>query len=124
MVEKPSIGMFQTGGVRGSWRIPGREKERNFTDLGYWIDLARRCEAAGVDFLFLADSYGYPALPGSIVPTAIEKNVQLSTVDSQMHISALAAVTEKLGLVTPVSTPVEKPTTDTRQYRTLAHFSH
>lgn len=123
MVEKLTIGMFQTGGVRGSWRIPGRESEWNFTDLAYWIDLARRCEAAGVDFLFLADSYGYPALHGSIVPTAIEKNVQFSTVDSQMLISALAAATEKLGLVTTVSTTVEKPPTVTRQYRTLDHLS-
>jgi FMN-dependent oxidoreductase (nitrilotriacetate monooxygenase family) len=123
VTQKLSIGMFQTGGVRGTWRIPGREDERNFTDLGYWIDLARRCEEAGADFLFLADSYGYPALHGGIIPTAVEKNVQFSTVDSQMLMSALAAVTEKLGLVTTVSTTVEKPPTVTRQYRTLDHLS-
>jgi FMN-dependent oxidoreductase (nitrilotriacetate monooxygenase family) len=123
MTKKLTIGMFQTGGVRGTWRIPGREHERNFTDIDYWIDLARRCEAAGVDFLFLADSYGYPALDGAIVPTAIERNVQFSTVDSQMLISALAAATDRLGLVTTVSTTVEKPPVVTRQYRTLDHLS-
>jgi FMN-dependent oxidoreductase (nitrilotriacetate monooxygenase family) len=124
MTKKLTIGMFQTGGVRGTWRIPGREGERNFTDLRYWTDLARACEDAGVDFLFLADSYGYPTLDGSVIPTAIEKNVQFSTVDPQMLMSAMAAVTETLGLVTTTSTMVAPPAVLTRQYRTLDHVSN
>ncbi len=123
MPKKLAIGMFQTGGPRGTWRMPGRENERNFTDVDYWVDLARKCEAAGADFLFLADSYGYPVLNGGIVPTAIERNVQFSKIDSQMLMSALAAATERLGLVTTVSTNVEKPPTVARQYRTLDHLS-
>ena len=123
MTKKLAIGMFQTGGVRRTWNMPGRENDQNFTDLSYWTDLAKKCEAAGVDFLFLADSYGYPTLNDTIIPTAIERNVQFSTIDSQMLMSALAAVTEKLGLVTTVSTMVEKPPTVTRQYRTLDHLS-
>lgn len=123
MTKKLAIGMFQTGAARGTWRIPGRENERNFLDLDYWTDLAQKCEAAGADFLFLADSYGYPVLHGGIIPTAIEKNVQFSKIDSQMLMSAMAAVTEQLGLVTTVSTSVEQPPTVARQYRTLDHLS-
>lgn len=123
MTKKLAIGMFQSGRARRTWMIPGREDEPNFTDLEYWIDLARRCEAAGADFLFLADSYGYPTLHNTVVPTAIERDVQFSTVDSQMLMSALAAATSTLGLVTTVSTTVEKPPIVTRQYRTLDHFS-
>jgi alkanesulfonate monooxygenase SsuD/methylene tetrahydromethanopterin reductase-like flavin-dependent oxidoreductase (luciferase family) len=114
MTKKLAIGMFQTGGVRRTWNMPGRENDRNFTDLSYWTDLATKCEAAGVDFLFLADSYGYPTLNETIIPTAIERNVQFSTIDSQMLMSAMAAVTKKLGLVTTVSTMVEKPPTSPR----------
>jgi FMN-dependent oxidoreductase (nitrilotriacetate monooxygenase family) len=123
MAKKLSIGMFQGGGVRQTWKMPGRENEPNFTDLGYWIDLARKCEAAGVDFLFFADSYGYPTLHEEIIPAAIERNVQFSTVDPHTLIAALAAVTTKLGLVTTTSTMVEAPPALTRQYRTLDHFS-
>jgi FMN-dependent oxidoreductase (nitrilotriacetate monooxygenase family) len=123
-MKKLAIGMFQTGRVRDTWSIPGREDEPNFTDLGYWIDLARKSEAAGVDFLFLADSYGYPTLNGRIVPTAIERNIQFTTIDPQMLISALAAATERIGFVTTVSTQVEAPPIVTRQYRTLDHLSN
>jgi FMN-dependent oxidoreductase (nitrilotriacetate monooxygenase family) len=123
MTKKLTIGMFQTGGVRGTWRIPGREDEGNFTDLAYWMDLARKCEAAGADFLFLADSYGYPTLGGTVIPTAIQRNVQFSTIDSQMLMSAMAAVTDTLGLVTTTSTTVAPPAAVTRQYRTLDHLS-
>ncbi|GAA4784876.1 NtaA/DmoA family FMN-dependent monooxygenase [Microbacterium gilvum] len=121
--KKLAIGMFQTGGVRPTWRMPGREHERNSTDLGYWIDLARACEDAGADFLFLADSYGYPTLHDEVIPTAVERNVQFSTVDPQMLVSAIAAATERLGIVTTVSTQVEPPPVVTRQYRSLDHFT-
>jgi FMN-dependent oxidoreductase (nitrilotriacetate monooxygenase family) len=123
MTKKLAIGMFQGGGVRQTWKVAGREDEPNFTDLDYWLDLARTCEAAGVDFLFFADSYGYPTLNESVIPTAVERNVQFSTVDPHTLISALAAVTTKLGLVTTTSTMVESPPALTRQYRSLDHFS-
>ncbi|WP_150306551.1 NtaA/DmoA family FMN-dependent monooxygenase [Planctomonas psychrotolerans] len=123
MTKQLTIGMFQSGAVRRTWNMAGRETDRNFTDLEYWTDLARTCEAAGVDFLFLADSYGYPTLNSTIIPTAVERNVQFSTIDPQMLMSALASVTRTLGLVTTVSTMVEKPPTVTRQYRTLDHLS-
>jgi len=123
VTEKLTIGMFQGGRVRETWKIPGREDEPNFTDLEYWIDLARKCEAAGADFLFFADSYGYPTLGDSIIPTAIERNVQFTTVDPHTLISALAAATTTLGLVTTTSTMVEAPPAITRQYRSLDHFS-
>ena len=123
MTRKLAIGMFQNGRARGTWKIPGREHEPNFTDLDYWVDLARKCEVAGADFLFLADSYGYPTLGGTVVPTAVERDVQFSTVDSQMLMSALAAATSTLGLVTTVSTMAEKPPIVARQYRTLDHLS-
>ncbi|MCU1479265.1 MAG: hypothetical protein JWQ19_51 [Subtercola sp.] len=123
MSQKITIGMFQTGGVRPTWKMAGRETDANFTDLDYWTDLAKKCEAAGADFLFLADSYGYPTLNGSIIPTSIERNVQFSTVDAQMLMSAMASVTTSLGLVTTISTTVEKPPIVTRQYRTLDHLT-
>ena len=123
MTPTLTIGMFQGGRVRDTWKIPGRENEPNFTDLDYWIELARDCEAAGADFLFFADSYGYPTVDDSIIPTAIERNVQFTTVDPHTLISALAAATTEIGLVTTTSTMIEAPPAVTRQYRSLDHFS-
>ena len=123
MTKKLAIGMFQSGAVRGSWKMPGREADRNFTDLDYWITLAKKCEESGADFLFLADSYGYPTRNGTIIPTAVERNIQFSNIDPQMLMSALAAATTTLGLVTTLSTQVEQPPIVTRQYRTLDHLS-
>ena len=123
MTKKLAIGMFQGGRVRDKWKIPGREDEPNFTDLDYWLDLARKAEAAGADFLFFADSYGYPTMHGSIIPTAVERNIQFTTIDPHTLISALASVTTTLGLVTTTSTMVEAPPSVTRQYRSLDHFS-
>jgi FMN-dependent oxidoreductase (nitrilotriacetate monooxygenase family) len=123
MTTPITFGMFQTSAARNTWKIRGRESDRGFTDLDYWIDLAKKCEAAGVDFLFLADSYGYPTLDGHVIPESVERNVQFSNIDPQVMMTALAAATESLGLVTTVSTQVEPPAAVTRRYRTLDHFT-
>lgn len=123
MTKKIALGMFQGGGVRGSWKTPGQENAPNFTDLDYWIDLGRKCEEAGVDFLFFADSYGYPVLHDEIVPTAIEKNIQFSKVDPMLIIPAVATATSRLGLVSTISTMTEQPPAVARQFATLDHLT-
>lgn len=123
MTKTLTIGMFQAAMVRPTWRMAGRTTDRNYDDLSYWQDLARACEENGADFLFLADSYGYPTAGDHVIPLAVERNVQFTTFDPQMLISALAAATRRLGLVTTVSTMVEAPPVVARQFRTLDHFS-
>ncbi|GAA1001938.1 NtaA/DmoA family FMN-dependent monooxygenase [Subtercola frigoramans] len=122
MKKTLTIGMFHVTRARPTWRTPGFDGP-DFTDIEYWTDLAKACEANGADFLFLADSYGYPTADDQVIPNAIERDVNFSTIDPQMLISALAAVTEHIGLVTTVSTMVESPPVVTRQFRTLDHLS-
>ena len=123
-MSKPwTIGMFQTAGLMGSWQLDGNTAT-DFLDLSHWIAMARRCEAAGVDFLFFADDYGYPVLHDQIPPVALAKAVQFPRADPMMIIPALAAATETLGLVVTVSTTIEKPPLVARKFATLDHFTH
>ena len=64
------LGMFQSAGPMGMWKLP-ENRSTDYLDLEYWVTMARRCEQAGVDFLFLADDYGYPIVDDAVPPAAI-----------------------------------------------------
>jgi FMN-dependent oxidoreductase (nitrilotriacetate monooxygenase family) len=117
-----TIGMFGGMILTGSWRMAGNSSP-DFLDLDHWIRLARRCDEAGADFLFLADTYGYPLIDGQVPPEAAAAGMHLPTADCLSIMSALAAVTKNLGLVATVSTSVEKPPMVARKFATLDHLS-
>ncbi|MWV57758.1 NtaA/DmoA family FMN-dependent monooxygenase [Rathayibacter sp. VKM Ac-2754] len=116
------IGMFQSGMLMGSWRLPENTSYR-FLELDHWIDMAKRCEEAGVDFLFMADDYGYPVVDDTVPDAAVRNGVHVPKADPAMILPALAAVTERLGLVTTQSTSVEKPPMVARKMATLDHLT-
>jgi FMN-dependent oxidoreductase (nitrilotriacetate monooxygenase family) len=116
------IGMFQSAMLMGSWRLP-ENTSPNFLSLAHWIEMAKRCEEAGVDFLFMADDYGYPVVNDAVPGAAIRNGVQTPKADPAMILPALAAVTERLGLVTTLSTSVEKPPMVARKMATLDHLT-
>lgn len=117
------IGMFQCAGLMGAWKLP-ENTATDFLDLGHWLTMARRCEEAGVDFFFFADDYGYPVVGDGIPATALRGGVQFPKADPTMILPALAAVTERLGLVTTLSTTVEKPPMVARKMATLDHMTN
>ena len=116
------IGMFQAMTTMGQWRLPGSTSPE-FLDLEHWVTMARRLDVAGVDFLFLADDYGYPVVDGHVVPRAIASAVQFPKADPMVLLSALALATERLGLVATVSTTVERPQVVARRFATLDHLT-
>ncbi|MEF2976132.1 NtaA/DmoA family FMN-dependent monooxygenase [Subtercola sp. YIM 133946] len=126
MPAKPlTLGIFQLlspNGMSGAaWRHP-QNASHHYKELDHWIELAKRFEDARLDFLFFADSYGYPTLAGTVPPEAHEEAL-LVRMDPMMIISALAAVTDKLGLVVTASTTFEPPYANARRFSTLDHFS-
>lgn len=123
MTEPWKIGMFQSAGLMGAWKLP-ENTATDFLDLNHWLTMARRCEEAGVDFLFFADDYGYPVVGDGIPANALRGGVQFPKADPTMILPALAAVTEKLGLVTTLSTTVEKPPMVARKMATLDHLTN
>ena len=116
------IGMFQAMTTMGQWRMPGNTST-DFLDLAHWIEMAKKLDAAGVDFLFLADDYGYPVVDEHVVKRAFAGAIQFPKADPVVLLSALAAATERLGLVTTVSTTVERPQVLARRFATLDHLT-
>lgn len=121
-----TLGVFQSlspsNGIGASWRNESNTAT-DFLDLGHWTALARQLDQAGVDFLFFADSYGYPTLEDEVIPTAVQDAIALPLGDPITVLSAIAAVTENLGIVATASTTVEKAAAVARRYATLDHLT-
>ncbi|MGY1840187.1 MULTISPECIES: NtaA/DmoA family FMN-dependent monooxygenase [unclassified Modestobacter] len=121
------LGAFQTmnpnGTVGVSWRHPANTS-LEFLTLDYWIRLARQLESGGFDFLFFADSYGYPTTAdGDTIAQGLVDGTNVPMADPVTLISALAAATDRLGLAVTASTQVEKAPAIARRFGTLDHLT-
>ncbi|MCJ1697805.1 NtaA/DmoA family FMN-dependent monooxygenase [Rathayibacter caricis] len=120
------LGAFQTmnpnGTVGASWRHP-ENTSSGYLSIAYWTDLARTLEDGGFDFLFFADSYGYPTVDGELLPGAVANGMYVPMADPITIVSAAAAVTSRLGFVVTSSTTVERPAAIARRYGTLDHLT-
>jgi FMN-dependent oxidoreductase (nitrilotriacetate monooxygenase family) len=124
---KPLVfGIFQyigpNGTVGSAWQHPD-DRSAEFMTIGYWTTLAKKFDDAGLDFLFLADSYGFPALDGELLDASVREGRGLPQGDPMPIITAMAAVTEKLGFIVTTSTTVEPPAANARRFTTLDHFT-
>ncbi|WP_291041373.1 NtaA/DmoA family FMN-dependent monooxygenase [Herbiconiux sp.] len=121
-----SFGIFQyigpNGTVGSAWQHPD-DTSAEFTRLSHWTALAEKFDAAGLDFLFLADSYGFPALDGELLEAAVREGRGVPQGDPMPLVSALAAVTRRLGFIVTTSTTVEAPAANARRFATLDHFT-
>jgi FMN-dependent oxidoreductase (nitrilotriacetate monooxygenase family) len=120
------LGIFQLLGPNGtigaSWRHP-ENTSTDFLTLSHWTKLARKLDAAGFDFLFFADGYGYPMLNGELLDSAVRDGINMPLADPLPLLPALAAVTERLAFVATASTTVERPQALARRFATLDHFT-
>jgi len=120
------LGAFQlmnpNGTVGSSWPVEGNTS-LDYLTIEHWTRLARTLEEGGFDFLFFADSYGYPTVDGEVIPTALTDAMYVPMADPITVVSAIAAATETLGLVVTSSTTVERPVALARRYGTLDHLT-
>lgn len=91
--------------------------------IEYWVDLARELDAAGFDFLFFADTYGYATLDGRMPDEVAAHGIQFPALDPMLAIATLAQATERLGFVVTSPTTVEKPYGTARRFATLDRFT-
>ncbi|MDX2158569.1 MAG: LLM class flavin-dependent oxidoreductase [Hyphomicrobiaceae bacterium] len=101
------------GHHEASWRHP-KASPAPLTDVGYYIDLAQRAEAAKLDSIFLADQLALADDVGSAGRTWLEPITVLG---------ALAATTRRIGLIATASTTYTEPFNLARQYASLDHMS-
>ena len=120
------LGAFEINQVnltsQGLWAHPDQNTYR-YKHLDYWTDLARLLERGFFDFLFLADSYGYPLLGGETPAVTFEQAVEIPNNDPMLLIPALGAVTSDLHFAVTASTTFEEPYSNARRFATLDHLT-
>lgn len=105
--------LMPRGHHESAWRHPEATRLK-LTDLELYVRAARIAEAAKFDAVFLADALVAPTSGGLIASGAFEPITLLS---------ALAARTERIGLIGTASTSYSLPYTLARQFATLDHLS-
>ena len=105
--------IYPGGHHEAAWRHPDSAPER-VLDIGYYQDLARVAEAAKFDAVFFADG---PALADNI------RYASRFRLEPFTWMSAIAAVTERIGLIGTASTTYSEPYNLARLFASLDHLS-
>ncbi|WP_028216040.1 LLM class flavin-dependent oxidoreductase [Paraburkholderia oxyphila] len=106
----------------GLWRHPDDQSHR-YTDLRYWIELARTLERGLFDGLFIADVLGVYDVYGQSADAALRSAAQVPINDPLQLVSAMAATTQHLGFGVTASVSFEHPYPFARRLSTADHLS-
>ncbi|MBS9722206.1 NtaA/DmoA family FMN-dependent monooxygenase [Tianweitania sp. BSSL-BM11] len=105
--------LYGLGAHEAAWRMPESDPLA-VTKLPFWVDVAQRAEAAGFDALFLGDVLTLQAGADRHLSDAMDPIVIMS---------ALAAVTSRIGLIATASTSFDHPFHLARRFACLDHIS-
>ncbi|WP_028604181.1 LLM class flavin-dependent oxidoreductase [Ottowia thiooxydans] len=97
-----------------AWRRPGRRSNPS-TDFRHYLEIARQAEAGCLDFLFVADFLGVRTTD----PVAISRTARTLGLEPLTLLSALAAVTQHIGLIGTASTTYNEPFHVARKFASL-----
>ncbi|KSV93149.1 LLM class flavin-dependent oxidoreductase [Sinorhizobium sp. GL28] len=97
------------GGHMNAWKHPSGPADAS-VNFGFFVETARKAEAAGIAFAFVADGL---YINEQSIPHFLNRFEPLTI------LSALAASTSKIGLVGTVSTSYSDPFTVARQFASL-----
>jgi long-chain alkane monooxygenase len=126
MAKKIHLNAFEMNCIghlsHGLWRYPGNERHR-YTDIEYWIELARLLERGLFDAVFLADVVGVYDIYRKSKDTAIREAVQIPNNDPFLVVPVMASVTKHLGFAVTSSTTYEPPFSHARRISTLDHLT-
>jgi FMN-dependent oxidoreductase (nitrilotriacetate monooxygenase family) len=111
-----SLNLFlhPSGHHEAAWRHPSTHPERLY-DADYYVELARRAEAAKLDAVFFAD--------GPVLHRGVEFN-SVGHLEPILTLATIAAHTERIGLIATASTTFYEPYNLARLFGTLDHLSH
>lgn len=102
----------------GAWRYPGARPDANFS-LSTIVEMAQRLEAAKFDAFFMADHLAVLNMPIE----ALKRSHTVTSFEPLTLLSALAMVTERIGLVSTISTTYDEPFHIARRIASLDHIS-
>ena len=102
----------------GAWRYPGAFSDANF-NFAHIKRLAQKLEAGKFDAFFMADHLAVLNMPME----ALKRSATATSFEPMTLLPALAAVTERLGLIATGSTTYEEPFHVARRFASLDHIS-
>jgi len=105
--------ILSTGHHEASWRHP-EAMPQMATNLGYYQRLAQTAERGKMDSIFLAEKYRL---------TKTTKYRVIPQMEAFTLLSAIAAVTERIGLTATASTTYNEPYHIARKFASLDHIS-
>jgi len=120
-----SLGVFEMLNPNNglpTWTHPDA-KAKSWDQMGYWVQTAKLLDDAGFDFLFFADTYGFPSIAGSVPDEVMRHGIQFPGLDPKLLIGALAQATSRLGFVVTSPTTVEHPYATARRFASLDHYT-
>lgn len=98
------------------WRRPDSDVEHLFSS-GFYLDIARRAEAAHLDFVFRPDTL-------FLTRDVLDKGPGFSSLDPTVLLASIARETSHIGLLSTVSTTFLPPYVVARQIQTLNWLSN
>ncbi|RJG46074.1 LLM class flavin-dependent oxidoreductase [Mesorhizobium sp. DCY119] len=102
----------------GAWRYPGAYPDANF-NFAHLKHFAQRLESAKFDAFFMADHLAVLNMPIE----ALKRSHTVTSFEPFTLLSALAAVTDHIGLVATASTTFDEPYHIARRFASLDHIS-
>jgi alkanesulfonate monooxygenase len=102
----------------GAWRYPGGTPDANF-NFAHIKDCAQKLEQARFDAFFMADHLAVLNMPDD----ALKRSSTVTSFEPMTLLSALAMVTDHLGLLATGSTTYEEPYHVARRFASLDHIS-
>ncbi|HEV2677416.1 MAG TPA: LLM class flavin-dependent oxidoreductase [Aliidongia sp.] len=100
------------------WRYPGAYPDANF-NLQHLVGFIKKLEAARFDAFFMADHLAVLNMPVE----ALRRSATATSFEPLTLLSALAMVTERIGLVATASTTFDEPYHIARRFASLDHIS-
>jgi alkanesulfonate monooxygenase len=102
----------------GAWRYPGAWPDANF-NFAHLKYLIRKLEAGKFDAFFMADHLAVLNMPVN----ALKRSHTVTSFEPFTLLSALAALTEHIGLIATGSTTFDEPYHVARRFASLDHIS-
>ncbi|GHO84056.1 LLM class flavin-dependent oxidoreductase [Dictyobacter formicarum] len=112
--------LMNTGHHVAAWRHPDAREDGGL-DFVHYRHLAQTAERAKFDMVFLADGV---AVRRDQNPESLSRSGQIVHFEPLTLLSALAAVTEHIGLVATASTTYNEPYHIARKFASLDYLSH
>jgi FMN-dependent oxidoreductase (nitrilotriacetate monooxygenase family) len=103
----------------GAWRYPGSYPDANF-NLNHIKTFIQQLEAAKFDAFFMADHLAVLNMPEE----ALKRSHTVTSFEPFTLLSALAMVTDKIGLAATASTTYDEPYHIARRFASLDHISN